>query len=117
MDQPIEDVTPVTAACKINSGYVASGALQLGHGTDECLLQTGRKLPEQRQATADMEAAHHHGDARRAKLASKIERARELVRLNPNQPDKAAAGPLDIAHDTADRDDGIHLVIWLDLDI
>ena len=46
-----------------------------------------------------------------------VDGARELVRLHPDQADEPAIGRLDAADDALDRDDGVALVIGVDLDV
>ena len=83
----------------------------------ERLLEVRRQLGKHGEAPADMEAADRDRNVGGAELAGKIERARELVRLHPDQADKTAARLADFTDRALDVDDGVALVIGLDLDI
>ena len=83
----------------------------------ERLLQVGRQLRQHRDAAGDMEPADDHRHVGRAELAREIERARILVRLHADQADEARAGGADLSDRALDVDDGVALVIGVDLDI
>ena len=80
------------------------------------LLQVRRQFGQHGDASRDMEAADGDGHARFAKLAPDVERARKLIRLHPDQRDHAAVGQ-DAARDRGNVDDGVALVVNLDLDV
>ena len=63
-----------------------------------------------------MEAADHHGKPGGAELAGEIERAGKLVGLHADQADEAGFGTADLANGALDVDDGVALVIGLDVD-
>ena len=64
-----------------------------------------------------MEAADRDRDISLPELARQIERARKLVGLHADEADEAAAGRADAPDRALDVDDGVALVIGLDLDI
>jgi hypothetical protein len=64
-----------------------------------------------------VEPARRDRDALRAELLRDCHRARKLVRLHPDQADKPAIGRVDAPRDFLYRDDGVALVIGVDLDL
>jgi hypothetical protein len=64
-----------------------------------------------------MKAANDDRHRQRAELPAKIERARKLVELDPDQTDHTAAGGANTLGDGADVDDRVALVASFDLDI
>ena len=79
-------------------------------------LQVGRQFGQHGDASRDMEAADRDRHARFAKLAPDIERARKLIRLHPDQRDHSLIGE-DALRNAGDVDDGVALVVNLDLDL
>ncbi len=63
-----------------------------------------------------MEAADRDGHAQAAELAADVERARKLIRLNPDQSDHAAVGD-NAPRNRGNVDDGVALVVDLELDV
>src|ERR1700759_4425298 len=64
-----------------------------------------------------MESADHHGHARRAELPGKVQSARKLIRLNPDEPYEPPARRLDLPRGRAHVDHRVALVAGFDLDI
>ncbi len=63
-----------------------------------------------------MKPADRHRDAGLAELHRQIHRPRKLVRLHADEADEPGVGRLDPPDDAANRDNGVALVIGLDLD-
>ena len=79
------------------------------------VCQFGRHFRQHREAAGDMESADANLEARGAKLTRKIDRARELVRLDADDADqRPAALALEIANDPARNDATVGLVIGVD---
>ena len=77
----------------------------------------GRQLGQHRQAAGDMKPADRHLHPGGAELPRELDRARELVRLHPDQADQPGIGRGDAAGDLLYRDDGVALVIGVDVDL
>ena len=101
--------------------YLAHAALGLAgkqvNAEIQRLLHFRRNFRQHGEAAADMEAAHYHRHAERAKFPGEIERARKLVRLHPDQPHHAGPGFADAPGDAPDIDEVVAFIEGFDLDI
>ena len=80
------------------------------------LFEVRRQFGQHRDAARDMEAADGDRHAPLAKLTPDVERARKLIRLHPDQRDHSLVGE-DALRNGGNVDDGVALVVDLDLDI
>ena len=80
------------------------------------LLQVRRQFGQHGDAAGDMEAAGGDRHAPLAELAADVERAWKLIRLDPDQRHEAAVGQNAVRY-RGDVDDGVALVVDLELDV
>ena len=76
-----------------------------------------RHFRQHREAAAHVKAADHHGNPGGAEFTGDIERAGKLIGLHADETDEAGFGIADLANGALDVDDGVALVIGLDVDI
>jgi hypothetical protein len=108
------------AVCHL-AQHVAHAALGLAgeqmNAEIQRLLHFRRDFRQHGETAADMEAAHDHRHAERAKFPAEIERARKLVRLHADQTDHAAAGVADALGDRAHVYEVVAFIAGFDLDL